>query len=262
MKTYGAITEMLNNDSSLSLNLYFTDLSYGVKNFRTASIEEPDPYEGKVANPESGLDQQFLHGPRRSKNGFKFEARSIVQALDLLEKACNSKKGLENTVRAKKGDKYLINGNYVPAVHGFSKPQSGLDVWIFNEFYFEIQQKENRGLFLEVTSGEFDVQGFPVSSKKISNVKEAIELYQNNPIENSIIRSLQKGILINAGNEKYADLKLNKKNFSELSKGVVTSGFLDKYNSALESLKPFNISKKVLDKLFTAMLLDNFYSDK
>ncbi len=64
---YDGINSMLEKDKNLSLEIDHVDRSYGIKNFRTAAIFEPNPREGEVANPEAGLDIQYLEGERREK---------------------------------------------------------------------------------------------------------------------------------------------------------------------------------------------------
>ncbi len=261
MRTYRAITKMLKEDPELSLKLYFIDMSYGVKNFRTASIYEPNPYEGKVANPESGLDQQVLEGPRRKRFDHSFKAKHTIQALDLLERTCSGKKGLKDKVQESRGNKYFASRNYRPHIHGYGFPKSGLDTWIFNDFMFEIQQEKEGKMILNATSGEFYVHGTKVSSIPIASVGEAVAFYQDHPVNNSVLRNLQKGILLKEGISKYAGLEIDE-NFLKNAEGIFAQEFLDEYDFALESLTPFNIPKKVQTRIFLAMLFDKFHSKK
>jgi len=177
--------------------------------------------------------------------------------LDLLERACNGEKGLGDKVQQGR-ESYMINQKSIPWIHGYISSLGGLDAWVFNEFQFTVQQKEDKGLFLDVRSGEFYSDKDLILSKRISDLEEGIAFFENNLVDDSVIRNLQKGILIKRGLATYADLKLNRTDILESAKGIVSEEFLGKYQFALKTLAPFEIPEKYQKNLFFSMFINNF----
>ena len=104
MKDYGAITRMLKADPQLHFSLGLIDLHYGIENSRHATIWGPNPNEGQ---PDG--DNIVLQGKFRPKMGyeykrgeFAFKARDTLEALDLLDRACDGEEGVRDTAREKR----------------------------------------------------------------------------------------------------------------------------------------------------------------
>jgi hypothetical protein len=253
MENYKSISKMIYENSSLSLRLNFTDMSSGIKNFRTAAIFEPDPYEGEVANPESGLDQQYLHGPIRKKPGFYFRGKEINESLNLLERTCSGEKDLKETIQESSG--YLKR----EAIHGYENPQGELDNWIFNNFKLEIQ-KQNDSLISTMSVFHFGaLKDFILTTKHVQNVDEAISLYKNNLLESEILCDLQKGFLLQDRILKHTHWKSPDYNLLEKSGDIFNKEFTERYLYSLEKLKPFDITLETKNALLISMILKNFY---
>jgi hypothetical protein len=187
-KDYKKITEMLFSNTNHSFELRRLDWQYGVNFIRSASIWEPNPFEGEVANPESGLDQQFLEDARRKKSGFHFNAKTSKQAINLLELASNGIEGLKDTTKS--SFCYDFGRANCPVVHGFSKPQGGLDNWIFANFELKLYQKEDALLAeMSVYKAAFDKE--VIYSQKVNGVGEAIEIYNEVPVNMQTLNNLR-----------------------------------------------------------------------
>lgn len=247
MDKYKAITKMLKDDKNLSLHFWCSSLHYGIENSRRVSIQEPNPYEGKVANPEAGLDTQYCHGPRWEKRGYEFFARHTVQGIDLLEKRARGDENVKDTVysKEKRISQWQANTNYV---HGLKIPKPGIDSWVFNEFSFDLRQSKDGKLYTKAESIEWDTRGFELPLLKVNNVQEMVDYYDNNPVDSKVIKNLQKALI----------MKEKGKKFSGLKKGVLTDEFLKECNAAINQLKPFNIPEDVLGYMILPMIQDKF----
>lgn len=260
MKKYKAIDKMLKEDKQFSLEIYFTSMSYGIKNYRNVTINELDPYEGQIANPETSLDQQVLHGPRREKPDFNFKARDTLQALNLLERTCKGETRLKDNVQQGRKS-YNKNKEDIPWIHGYKNPKKGLDSWIYEGFRLEINKNEKGKLSLKMKSKDFHTRNLIIISKEIENVDKAITLYEKNFVESSIIKSLKQGIRLESAVSRNLNWNLSNKKF-EKARIHTNKEIRKKYEEALRYLKPFKIPKRIQKDLFTAILLEQFYSEK
>jgi len=242
MKKYATLTKILKQNPNLSLDLYFSDRDGGVENSREVAIYEPNPNEGKVANPHDGIDQQFYHGSRRTKRDFNFKVRHVQEGLELLEQVAKGKKDLDNTVN------YDFR-NDEKCIHGIN-PQGGIDNWIYHNYCFLIKTRENN-LVSELSSYDFYAESRIICSRNIDDIDDAIMFYETNQPNIQIIQNIQQGLKIQK------TLKPKEEGLiAEQSREIFSSEFINKYDSALEDLMPFDTSDEIKNALFLAMVLE------
>lgn len=248
---YGAITNLLKREPELSLKIFFQDMNYGIKNIRVVEIQEPNPNKGEIAGEG---DQQYIQESRRAKRGFSFSTKYVNQGLELLEKACKGIKGLESTVSS-----HSI-GNENP-IHGKNKPQGGLDNWIFEDCLFKIQ-KQGDVLVPRISVYNFGMDcPLPISVREANSVYDSVELFENNPVDASIIRNIRQGSLIQYRTKRDNKWLPPRTLMAEYGTDVLNPRFLEEYQKAVKQLKPFDVPKEVKDALFVSMLLKKFYSN-
>ncbi|MGV8162216.1 MAG: hypothetical protein ACP5N2_02665 [Candidatus Nanoarchaeia archaeon] len=258
-ENYNALTQMLKQDPQLSLRIVHHAISSGLENARYSSIFEPNPHEGKVANPESGLDQQVLHGERWTKRGYKFAARDTIESLALLERACSGDKSVRNTV--KESTRFNLNDG----ISGYSDDTGGIDTWIFNGFYFTITN-EPSGLNAKMISYSFETDDTIIHSQKVENVDQGVDFYNNNPVSNDTIRDLKNGLLLENRIRKHSKLQnpehtlfeTTAKVFETTTAGVLNQRF-QKYYDSLKELRPFDINNECKNAVFMSILLKALY---
>lgn len=238
---------MIRSNPNYSFKLSRLDWQYGVHRIRKASIIEPNPDAGKIGG--SG-DQEYIIGKLHSKPNYSFRAKTSKQALDLLERTCFGEKDLGDTVQESWGGKQKI--------HGFSKPQGGIDNWIYAGFNLEVKQEEGV-LVSKLGAYEFETGNVLISKSAVKTVGDIIWLYEANPISFGVLKSLKRGIFLENRMRKHLRCESPEEYFYEKTGGLLASNFMEDYFSDLKSLEPFDISKKAKDALLFGMMIDKLY---
>jgi len=251
MNKYDSLTNLLKTQPGIFLEIRRLDGQYGINNIRNISINEPNPNEGYVH--DEGSDQSYSEGPIRERRGFSFRARDTNEGLNLLERACLGEKDLQNTV-----GKGLWSDNKKDHVHGYETPQGGFDNWIYAHFSLKIE-KELDNLIAKILIVNWPDTHVIGKSRIVENVDEAINLYENTPVDISTLVTLRKGFVIHNRFEQKNGLIKPEQSLSEGHRDTLDFEFLEKYYNSLEKLKSFDLSKKEKDGLFIGMLLNNFY---
>ncbi|MBW2998787.1 hypothetical protein KY321_04565 [Candidatus Woesearchaeota archaeon] len=251
MENYSNITELLKSDSSLSLFFRSAFFRCGVRKVRSVSIMEPNPHKGKVANPGSGLDQQYCHGPRWDKRGYDFDARCAIEGLDLLEKKCSGDEDVKSIVS------YDSRGD--ETVHGSLIPIEGLDSWLFHNFCFEVRPKED-GLYAVMKNNAFHSKREIIYDKKVDSVLDAVSLFEDNVVSDSTLYDLKTGLTMDYRTQKCMRFVPKEKAFLDVARNMLSESFVSRYEGSLEELKPFEFTKEVKDSLLIGMFLNEFYT--
>lgn len=252
---FDAINDLIHSNRRLSLTIWLSSLHYGVLNAREAFIEEPDPYEGRVANPEAGLDTQYCHGSRRPNPDLNIRARNTDESLELLDKKCQGE-NVEDTVSYSQS---RAERQKTPTVHGDELAHPGIDSWIKNDFSFQIQYKKD-GLFASLNSSVFEISGLPIANQKVSSVEEGIKVYQENVVSSEIVRYMQWGLQINKLLQDTGRLAWMKPDEGlDIQKGNFQPSFIEKYDCALQQLKKLPLTENAVSALLPAIILGQFY---
>jgi len=249
MANYQAITDLLKADPKLSAELYFFDMDCGVKYVRNAAIFEPDPEEGQV--DYVGGDQEFVHGPKRVRRNFDFQARDADESLDLLESACRGKPA-QNTAKRGWGTE--------KAEHGYEEAKVGLDCWIAAGLRASVQTEKDSLIFRLVTSN-FAVKDVLIEERKVTSVEEAFRPYQQSTVDASLPKHLQRGAYF-IGQVAYQSRYRPENNLAERNVDTFTEKFLAEYQQALKDLKPFNITPQAQDALFLSLALGRMFKEE
>ena len=242
---YQAITGLLMQDSDLSLNLYYNSMNMGIRNERKVEIQESNPHKGEIVGDG---DQQYCQGPRRARRGFTFSARDALEGLSLLERACKGEKGVNNTVFCYSQEE----------THGRVRPQPGIDAWLYEFCIFKVQKQGNL-LVPRMSAYNFPDIYLPISIREVDSVDESVALFENNPVDVSIIRNIRRGSLIQDLNKRNNKWEPPTECMIDYGKEVLDKRFIENYWATVKQLAPFDIIKEVKDALFVSMLLENFY---
>lgn len=247
------VTDILLKDQSASLQFWIPDLHYGIRNGRNVYIEEPNPFEGKVANPWSGLDQQYLHGKRWRRKGFDFRGGTL-ETLALLEKAAQGETP-ENTV----GRQSTCEKN--ENINGYSTGQGGIDNWLFTDYHIEILLQDEQ-LLINLRSGDFHVRDYILSSLPIKNVDEGVDIYENNPVSVETLQALYRGVIISKKIRKQTAWKDPDVLLSTIARHSIKQEFITDYHNELTKLEAFNIPNDLKDAFFIALLNQRLYQEQ
>ena len=125
---YASITQKLESDPNLSLNIWISPSDRGISNSRRVAIMEPDiSREGEVVR----IDSAHLSGPRKPIFEYDFGTRDVEEGLTLLERTCEGESQLKGSINfnSKFGEE---------EIHGYPVSHGGLEDWLFNGFNFRV----------------------------------------------------------------------------------------------------------------------------
>jgi hypothetical protein len=241
MDEYTSISRTLLEDNSLSFVLGFHPMNAGVKNVRYGGIYESNPESGKLIGRNDCVE--FREGKTRGKKGYSFQARNVNELLGLVERACSGETGIVNTVST-------TSWAGIDTIDGLPNSEPGLDDWIYEGLAFGISQSEGN-LVVKMSTNNFAVRNFLVSSTTVPDFDQAVRPYQNHPQKTENLKHIQSGAAMFGGILNKCRLVPN-----ELMAEMARSYLPDKqhpivnYDQALQQLEPFNITNQAKNALF------------
>jgi hypothetical protein len=261
MRDYSAITRVLLEDPSSELHLIYHNMDSGVKHIRRGIVEEPHPHAGKRAydmcsgftTTVSATRPKVVH-----KSSLKFDAQNTLEVLDLLDRAADGEKRVQNTV---KSGRHL--GEKEGYVHGHEDPQGGIDNWVRGDFRVAVKRSEGKELVARLSTCNFHSRNILVATSKGMTVGQAIAPFEDYPQETQTIEHIRRGDELQAGIGR-AEVNRPKYNLDERAKAIFGANhcFINNYGKVLARLAPLNITQQAKNALFVSMLIQDLYESK
>jgi hypothetical protein len=250
MEEYTNISEALNTDPSLSLELWKSDSHYGIENARVAQINEPNPHEGKEAGDG---DQRYILGPRMVRRGFQIFARDAREALNLLERKCGGE-NVENTAIEKNMNP---DGVYV---HGYELSRGGVDNWI--NAGFSISACQNDGAIATYLRLHEFAHPNIVLRKQLGDIAVSLKFYRENVVSADIPFHIRNGIAMqNLALKRIQGARIPDLSGYDLTKTIDEESMKD-FTPAIENVKPFGFPVEIQNALLYSIISRQLFLKK